>query len=430
MRSFKPTSYQLISIVQLDMHTEMLILEDTLNSDHNVLPKLKERVKGLSVLHKTARILQDEKRPEGELIRQIVDILPAAWQFPDVTVARISFGPVCYQTASFKETPWRQTASFKLRSGEPGCIEIYYLESMPDEYEDPFLLEERHLIDTLAEMLRAYLQRKIDAEALQRANDRLEQQVSKRTAELLTANVALQSEIKKHRQSKEEIAKHRQQLNQLTHKLTLTEERERRAIASDLHDQIGQSLALIKSKILNLQGDTIFSGFHKNVSAIMTLLEKTIRSTRSLTFEISSPVLYELGIVPALRWLAERFQKKHNLNVNVVEIGYVGSIRIDLRVMLFKCVRELLVNAVKYSNAERVEITVYSENEQIIIKVADNGSGFDVAGFEATGVEEKGFGLFSIKERLAHMGGEMILLSNPNQGTKVILKAVPDSVRL
>ena len=92
-------------------HTEMLILEDALNSDYNVLRKLKERVKELSVLHKTARTLQDEKRPEGEIIRQIVDILPEAWQFSDVTVARISFGPVCYQKASFKETPWRQTAS-------------------------------------------------------------------------------------------------------------------------------------------------------------------------------------------------------------------------------------------------------------------------------------------------------------------------------
>ncbi len=267
---------------------------------------------------------------------------------------------------------------------------------------------------------------KVDSRALQRAHDRLEQRVAERTAELLGANVALQSEIEKHRKSKEEIAQHRQQLRQLTNELILTEERERRAIASDLHDQIGQSLAFIKTKILNLQGDAIFSGFHKNISAILKLLEKTISSTRSLTFEISSPVLYELGMVPALRWIAEQFKQKHDLNVKVIQRGHIGNIRIDLSVMLFKSVRELLVNTAKYSYAKLIKITTYSKGERIIIEVEDNGIGFDVAKFEATAIEEKGFGLFSIKERLEHLGGEMILYSRLNRGTKVILKAMLD----
>ncbi len=415
--------------MQLENTCKGVSLGGILNRGHNVIRKAEKRVKELSVLHKAAHILQDENRSEGELIQQIVNILPAAWQFPDIAVARISFGADFYKTAFFKETPWQQTAFFKLRSGEPGSIEIYYLKSRPDNYEGPFLLEERHLVDTLAEMLRAYLQKKIDSRALQWAHDRLEHRVAERTAGLLDANVALQSEIEKHRQSKEEIAKHRQQLRQLTNELILTEARERRAIASDLHDQIGQSLAFIKTKILNLQGDAIFSGFHKNISAILMLLEKTISSTRSLTFEISSPVLYELGLVPALRWIAEQFKQKHDLNVKVIQRGHIGNIRIDLRVMLFKSVRELLVNAAKYSYAKLIEISTYSKGDRIIIEVEDNGIGFDVAKFEATAIEKKGFGLFSIKERLEHLGGEMILYSRRNRGTKVILTAMLDSDR-
>lgn len=255
------------------------------------------------------------------------------------------------------------------------------------------------------------------------SSEELERLVAERTADLFKANETLRAEIREHRKSKEVLAQQRRQLRRLASELTLVEERERRAIASVLHDGIGQSLALIKAKITDLQGDAVFSGFHKNLVVILNLLDGAIRATRSLTFEISPPVLYELGLVPAIRWLADQFHEKHGLRIDVREDGRLPALRNDLRVMLFQCVRELLTNVVKYAKTDRAEITIQSVDERIRITVEDWGIGFDVARFDALAVQDKGFGLFSIRERLEQMDGQMILCSQPGQGTKVTLIA-------
>lgn len=253
--------------------------------------------------------------------------------------------------------------------------------------------------------------------------ENLERLVAERTADLLEVNEALRAEIDEHRKSKEALAQQRRQLRRLANEITLLEERERRIIAADLHDGIGQSLALIKSKISDLQGDAIFSGFDKNLSVILNLLDGAIRSTRSLTFEISSPVLYELGLVPAVRWLAGHFLEKHELHVDVKEKDHVPSIRTDLRVLLFKCVRELLINVVKYAQTDSVKVIIEHNKQQIRITVQDKGSGFDLDKFNTTAIQEKGFGLFSIKERLEQLDGQMILDSQIGHGTTVTLIA-------
>lgn len=260
-----------------------------------------------------------------------------------------------------------------------------------------------------------------------KVNEDLERLVAERTADLMKANEALRAEIAEHRKSKEALAQQRRQLRRLANEITLLEERERRTIAADLHDGIGQSLAIIKSKIADLQGDAIFSGFHKNLSLILSLLDSAIRSTRSLTCEISSPVLYELGLVPAIRWLANHFLEKHELRVDVKEKGHVPPIRTDLRVLLFKCVRELLINVVKYANAKSARVFVEHDSRQIIITVEDKGAGFDLERFNATAVQDKGFGLFSIKERLEQLDGQMILKSVIGRGTSVTIIAGYDS---
>jgi len=119
---------------------------------------LSERVKELTALHATGRLLNEPENP-GDVLARIVDLLPAAWQYPEITTARIATGDIDVRTKPFELTPWVQRADFTTSAGRTGLIEIVYREARPKADEGPFLTEERNLIESLAGMLRAYFER-------------------------------------------------------------------------------------------------------------------------------------------------------------------------------------------------------------------------------------------------------------------------------
>jgi len=138
---------------------------------NKILHRLGERVKELTALHATAKVFQKQSTVP-ELLQEVVAILPAAWQYPCVTAARITFHGMDYKTQNFTVTPWRQSADFTTTDGKLGSIEVFYLDEMPQEAEGPFLAEERNLINSLAEMLKVYLDRKQAEQALQESEER------------------------------------------------------------------------------------------------------------------------------------------------------------------------------------------------------------------------------------------------------------------
>ena len=383
-----------------------------------ILHKLQERVKELTALHRTARILQDDRRSDGEVLREIVWLLPAAWQYPEVTEARIRFDDLTEATPRFRETPWTQMAQFTARSTHRGSIEVAYLEERPPEAEGPFLAEERDLIESLADMLGSYFQHQLAGREIQAAQENLERLIAARTEELAR-------EVAEHREARRQIEDYQDRLRRLATEMALNDERRRREVAVDLHDHIIQEFAFIKLRIQQFRGDAIFCGFERNLDEIVSLLEGAIQHTRVLTFEISTPILYELGLPAALEWLAEQYEKRHKLKIKLNLEGNSASLPEAVRVTLFKCVQELLTNIVKYAQASRVTLTMKHEAKHLWIEVADNGCGFDATKLEAAGNAEHGFGLFSIRERLKYFGGEMLLRSVIGKGTTVRL-----SVRL
>ncbi|MCL4273000.1 MAG: PAS domain S-box protein [Anaerolineales bacterium] len=124
---------------------------------------LKERVKELTFLHDVARIFMDYSRPEDEVLRAVVHTLPTAWLYPEAACARIKLNGWQFATPNFRETPWMQSQFFENPDGKRGVIEVGYLEERPQEDEGPFLMEERRLLESLAEKLQTYL-RGISAE--------------------------------------------------------------------------------------------------------------------------------------------------------------------------------------------------------------------------------------------------------------------------
>lgn len=219
-----------------------------------------------------------------------------------------------------------------------------------------------------------------------------------------------------------QIRAYQRQLRRLASELSLAEARERREIASDLHDHIGQALAYISQKLVILQGNAVFSGMEEDIDEIQTILEQTIRYTRDLTVEISPPVLYELGLPSAIDWLAERAGHRHNLNVVSSQSGRAGSVSDDIKVFLFKAIQELITNTAKHASAKRVDIAIKWKANGIAIEVRDDGCGFDTASFQNGLSPDCCFGLFSIRERLSYIGGSMDIDSAPGKGTRVTIQ--------
>jgi len=214
-----------------------------------------------------------------------------------------------------------------------------------------------------------------------------------------------------------------EKLRSLASELSLVEERERRSIATDLHDQIGQTLSVIKMRCFELRDNLNASDLIGQIDEIGELVKQTIQDTRSLTFELSPPVLYELGLVAAIDWLAEQFQLKHNLKCTVESDNKPKLLSQDIEIVLFRSVRELLVNIVKHAEADKVKITIRVNKKNLRIRVTDDGIGFSPKAKGAKTYKEQQFGLFNITERIHHLGGKFEVDSQRGKGTMVTLVA-------
>jgi PAS domain S-box-containing protein len=214
-----------------------------------------------------------------------------------------------------------------------------------------------------------------------------------------------------------EIDSYQERLRALAAELTLTEERERRILATNLHDNIGQALALLQIKLGSLKEELASSKAAADLDEARNLLSQIIKTTRSLTLELGLSVLHELGFESGLEWLGEKYQEQYGLQVEVDCERLNVSLDDLKRTMLFRAVQELLTNIIKHAQARYAKITLRSEREKLKLRVRDDGIGFDVSNLTAVA----GFGLFSIAERVSNLGGQLNIESAPGKGAEVII---------
>ena len=284
-------------------------------------------------------------------------------------------------------------------------------------------------------------------------------------------------DISEQKKAEEKIDSYQKQLRSLASDLSLAEERERRRIATILHDHIGQILAISKIKLgalLELAKTSAFSHhfgerftpkaierhpfsshseregeagapakrvvalpgegatplrgqaqapFIDNLKEVREHIEQAILYTRSLTFELSPPILYELGLEAALEWLTEQVHEQHGIQYEFENDNHPKPVSDEIRVFLFTAVRELLVNVAKHAGAQKVKVTVRRIGNTVSIHVADDGVGFSVSRMNSYLDKNKGFGLFSIRERLSHLGGQMDIRSQRGRSARICLVA-------
>ena len=203
---------------------------------------------------------------------------------------------------------------------------------------------------------------------------------------------------------------YQQKLRRMAFDSMLQERRARRRIAGDVHDRLGQALAVAHMKLATVRM-TASGDVRTAIDDALRLLQRTLVETRSLTFEISPPILYDLGLVAALRWLAEEMGRQHGLRVEIAADGVVPKLPDDMAAVLFGCSRELLVNVAKHAAVARASVDVRATERQLRLEVRDEGRGFE------PDAEAAGFGLFGVREQVRQLGGAFEVDSSPARGT-------------
>jgi PAS domain S-box-containing protein len=241
-------------------------------------------------------------------------------------------------------------------------------------------------------------------EALRDAKAALERRVEERTAELLAANATL--------------AQQAAQLQTLSADRALAEERERQRLGQVLHDGLQQFLVAARLRVNRMQsGDP--AGVPDGCREVLGLLKDATTASRSLSAELSPPLLHTAGFGPALEWLAHWMAETHHLTVTLTGDRQVQIASDTTRVLLFHSIRELLFNVVKHAGVSEATVDVNRTEGQLQITVADRGASFDPNQTQPLG--RGGLGLPSIRQRLEYLGGTLAIASATGQGSRCTL---------
>ena len=279
--------------------------------------------------------------------------------------------------------------------------------------------------DLFVRVINYSIERKRTEKELRDARDDLEIRVKERTLELEKTVDVLRDEISRRVEAEKKIRADQKLLRSLTAELVLTEERERHNIATELHDSLGPMLAFAKRELTFLQ-KSVPEKTAESLNTISLNTGQAIKQIRDLIFELSPPALYTLGFELAIEELAENFCQEQKLKVFFENSDEPKPLTDPVKILLYRFIRELLINIAKHAEAKTVQITLSKDRNNIKIAVKDDGKGFDISSLDSKSSRSKGFGLFSIRERLAHIGGVLDIQSETGKGTKVVLQAPLD----
>ncbi len=220
----------------------------------------------------------------------------------------------------------------------------------------------------------------------------------------------------------EQIREYQKKLKNMNMELTLAEEKERRRIAENLHDGLGQTLSLAFIKLSSISTSIFSDGEKKLWKEASGLLNDAISESRNLTYDLSPPILYELGLIPAFKWKLSQIEDSMDIKTKIIGEEHLIQVRKEFEIFLYRMVSELLTNVIKHASATKIELIIGKNERDYLITVHDNGIGFDSRQMNAKLNGDGGFGLMSITERLDSMKGRLTLVVE--NGTKATI-AIP-----
>ena len=221
--------------------------------------------------------------------------------------------------------------------------------------------------------------------------------------------------------AKKEIQEYQASLQKLTTEITLIEEKQKKEIATNIHDHLSQSLVISRMRISEMKKKPELKKINEDLLFLETHIYEALENSRKITYELSPPVLYQLGIIDALNWFLDNTETTHKIkcqissNTTDIKFSDVKSI------LLYRSIQEIITNIIKYANASLITLDINKNKHKIDFLITDNGVGFDasILNKQHHNHTGSGFGLFTVKERIKNIQGEFSLKSGINTGTIV-----------
>ena len=219
-----------------------------------------------------------------------------------------------------------------------------------------------------------------------------------------------------------QVHSHAQRLRALALELTLTEEQERSQISEELHDGPAQSLSFVRLQLASASETATETAQSRKLDDVSKVVRESIQQIRDVILALGSPSMREIGLAAAVsEWAEDQVEKRYGLRTSFTDTSGELLLSYDIQAMLFRNTRELVINAAKHAQADSVSVKMESSGRALRITVEDKGIGFDPTSAGSLPDRSGGFGLFSIAERMADLGGGLEIVAAPGKGCKATL---------
>jgi two-component system sensor histidine kinase UhpB len=253
----------------------------------------------------------------------------------------------------------------------------------------------------VSKVIRDISERKRGEILLQQAHEALEIKVQERTAELSAANHSLRI---------------------LSNRLMQVQEEERSRLARDLHDEVGQLLTALKIDLQDIQHGEVGDSRFSPLTDSLELVNRLLTQVRTLALDLRPSLLDDLGLVPALRWYANRQAMRNGWTLSLLVEGMDERVPASIEVTCFRVAQEALTNVAKYARAKVIDLTLRRQDGDVTLIIQDDGVGFDVPSARRRAQGGESIGLLGMEERVRLAGGSLIISSVPGEGTRLDLR--------
>src|ERR1700736_3295415 len=262
--------------------------------------------------------------------------------------------------------------------------------------------------------------RRVDAEGVRRRKDGSSLYVSMvrvpvRLPNRQVAIYAIYRDISEHKQAEAALRQTNERLQELSRRLFQVQEDERRHLARELHDQMGQALTAAKLNLQAAQRLEEPSLIARKLDDGIAVLETLLQQARQISLDLRPPLLDDLGLVPALRWYLDQQAQRAGLRIEFFADPALERMSSEIETACFRVAQEALTNAVRHARARTVSVELHRTPEALHLVVRDDGIGFDVVRAQ----QDASLGLLGMRERVALVGGELDCKSAPGRGTEV-----------